>query len=166
MKKIMVVVFMMVLPVVCVADNEAKRESIEQLLVVMNVDAMIDSMYTQMDRMFQGMAKELGVKESEREIFDKFMSKTAAAMKEEMTWVKMKEPMIDVYIKNYSEEEINDMLAFYESESGRSIIKKMPAVMADSMLISQNMLKDFMPRLKELSAELENDLKQARNKGQ
>jgi hypothetical protein len=57
------------------------------------------------------------------------MSKAAAAMKGEMTWEKMKEPMIDVYLKHYTEIEINDMLAFYNTESGKSIIKKMPAVM-------------------------------------
>jgi hypothetical protein len=94
------------------------------------------------------------------------MSKAAAAMKGEMTWEKMKEPMIDVYLKHYTEIEINDMLAFYNTESGKSIIKKMPAVMEDSMLISQKMFKEFMPRLKGLSDELQKDLKQARMKPQ
>lgn len=165
MKKIIFVLLILALPVSASTDG-AKRETVEQLLKVMNVDKTIDAMYAQMDQMFLGMAKEIGVKESEQQIFDKFMSKAAASMKEEMTWEKMKEPMIDVYLKHYTEKEINDMLAFYDTESGKSIINKMPAVMEDSMLISQKMFKEFIPRLKGLSEELQKELKQARMKPQ
>ena len=164
MKKAAMVLLIAMIPIFVSAEGNVKRETVERLLSVMNVEKMIDSMYSQMDQMFVGMAKQLDIKESEQPIFDKFMLKVASAMREEMTWQKMKEPMIDIYIKHYTESEINDLLAFYSSDSGRSIINKMPAVMQDSMLISQSMLRDFMPKMKELSKELGKELKLARSK--
>lgn len=163
MKIFTMAMFLLMAPSLVNADDKDQRRQVERLLEVMKVEQAIDSMYSQIDQMFVGMAKELGVKQSEQPIFDRYMQKVAAAMKEEMTWQKMKEPMIDVYMKHYSKAEINDMLAFYSSESGRSIIAKMPSVMQDSMQISQAMFREFMPRLKQLSTELREELAQSRN---
>lgn len=163
MKIFTMAMFLLMAPSLVNADDKDQRRQVERLLEVMKVEQAIDSMYSQIDQMFVGMAKELGVKQSEQPIFDRYMQKVAAAMKEEMTWQKMKEPMIDVYMKHYSKAEINDMLAFYSSDSGRSIIAKMPSVMQDSMQISQAMFREFMPRLKQLSTELREELAQSRN---
>lgn len=40
--------------------------------------------------------------------------------------------LIDVYKRNYTREEIAEMLRFYRSEIGRSIMGKMPKVIAES----------------------------------
>jgi hypothetical protein len=166
MNKLLIVLFAVLLPFASSADTNAKRETVEHLMVIMKVDDMMNSIYSQMDQMFQGMAKELGVKESEQHLFDKYMSDMAKAMKEEITWEKFKEPMIDIYLKHYSEREINDMLAFYKSESGQSTIDKMPVVMEESMSISQKMFIDFLPKLKGLSTEFHAELQQARTKAE
>ncbi len=128
----------------------------------MNAESMIDNIYSQMDQVMQGMWQQLGVKPSEQEMFDKFMSKMVSIMKSEMNWAKMKEPMIKIYLKHYSEKEIKDMISFYKSDSGQSMIQKMPAVMGDSMLLSQEMMKDFIPKLQKMSKELEEELAAAR----
>ncbi len=148
------------------AGSGVKRETVEQLLHVMNAEKMIDSMYSQMDNMFVDLAQQLGVNESERPIFDRFMSKMAHVMKEEMTWAKMKEPIIDIYLKHYTEKEIKDLLAFYSTDSGKAMINKMPVVMQESMLITQSMMKDFMPKIKELSEEMRDELAATRTKSQ
>jgi hypothetical protein len=113
--------------------------------------------------MFQGFGKDLGISESEQPIFEKHMSKVMVAMREEMSWERMKEPMIDVYLKHYTEKEMNDLMTFYSSESGQSIINKMPMVMQDSMAISQSMLKGFMPRMQQIMMELRQELEEYRN---
>jgi hypothetical protein len=76
----------------------------------------------------------------------------------------MKEPMIQIYLKHYTEKEIKDVTAFYKTESGQAMIKKMPLVMQESMMVSQSMYKDFMPKMQELSVELKNDLQALRDK--
>ena len=66
--------------------------------------------------------------------------------------------MIDLYLKIYTEKEIDDMLIFYRSETGRSMIEKMPAVLSESVIISQEMMQSFMPKVMEFSQEMEEEL--------
>ena len=163
MKRLIVVALGLLLSLGVYAQD-SKRKSVEELLRVTKMDSMIDSMYGQMHQMFEGMAKQLGVKPEEQPIFDAYINKVFSVMKEDMNWEKMKEPMIDIYLKHYTEKEIQDMLVFYESETGRSMVAKMPAVMADSMHISQEMLKSFLPKMQIMAQELQTELKKNRDK--
>jgi len=139
------------------ADTNKKAE-IEELLLLMNTDAMVDSMYSQMSQMMQGMGQQLKVKPKEQAIFKKFTARMFSTMKEEMNWEKMKGPTIEIYAKHFSEKEISDMIAFYKTESGKSMVKKLPAVMTDSMMMGQNMMKNFIPKMQKISQELQSEL--------
>lgn len=141
----------------------SKKESVEELLVLTKAETVIDTVYGQMDQMFKNMGKQLGVKPHEQEMFDKFMSKMASLMKEEMSWDKMKGPMIEVYLKHYTEKEIQDMITFYKSESGRSMMSKQADVAKDTMMLRQKMVESFLPKVMKLSREMEADLAKKRN---
>lgn len=162
MKKIMLIVLLITTPMVSNAESDTKRETVDKLLIAMNMDGMVDDMFSQVEKSLLGMRKDLGVKESEQQIFENYIAKVTSAMKEEMTWERMKGPMIDVYLKHYSQKELDDMLAFYDSETGKSIINKMPAIMAESVPVTQDMHNKFMSRLNVLSKDLRKELKQAR----
>ncbi len=162
MKKL-VAAFLMVLLSFGVYAQDSKRESIEELLRVTNMDSMIDNIYEQMGQMTEGMGKQLGVKPDEQPIFDAYMNKVFSAMKEDMNWEKMKPPLIDIYLKHYTEKEIQDMLTFYKSETGRSMVSKMPTVMADYMQVSQEMMKSFIPKMQSMAKELRSELKSHRS---
>lgn len=138
--------------------DASKRESVEALLELTQADAMMDNMYAQMDQMFVGMGQQLGIKPSEQPLFEEYMQNVVAAMREEMSWEKMEDPMIDIYLKHYTEEEIQDMLAFYRSDTGRSMVEKMPQVMNESMVVAQQMMRSFMPRIQELAMEFREKL--------
>ncbi|MGP9799555.1 DUF2059 domain-containing protein [Rheinheimera sp. NSM] len=146
--------------------ESSNRQSIEELLQLTNADSMLDGIYAQMDQMFAGMGQQIGVKPSEQDIFDNFMQQVGAVVKEKMSWAKMKDPMIDIYLKHYTEKEVQDMLIFYRSATGRSLVEKMPAIMSESMMLSQKMMKDVMPEIQQLSAELKQELTARRSKEQ
>ena len=164
MKKLAIIFLVFSMSFTAQADDAAKRQLVERLLKVMDADAMIQSMYGQMDKMVAGMGQRMGIKPSEQVHFNRYMKKVTQAMKTEMTWAKMKEPMIAVYIKHYTEKEMKDLLVFYSSDTGKSIIKKMPLVMRDSIVISQQMFRSFLPKLQALAVELQNDIKKERSK--
>ncbi|MCH7561833.1 MAG: DUF2059 domain-containing protein [Thaumarchaeota archaeon] len=54
-------------------------------------------------------------------------------------------------------------ISVYESESGQSMLKKMPAVMKDSMQIGQQMVMSIIPKMNAMREEFKNELKLARN---
>ena len=54
------------------------------------------------------------------------------------------------------------MLAFYQSETGQSVVKKMPEVMAASMQITQQLMKDVYPKIMQMSKAYGEELKKQR----
>ena len=163
MKNVLLVHILCSLSLLAHADG-TKRETVEELLRLTNADAIIDSAYAQTDQVLQNMGRQLGIRPSEQAIFDRFTSRVAEQMRKEMTWEKMKEPMIQVYMKHYTEKEMQDMIAFYSTDTGRSMVQKMPAVMQDSMLVSQQLLMEFMPQVQTLSRELRQELEAERQR--
>lgn len=49
----------------------------------------------------------------------------------------------DIYARNFTEKELSDLLAFYQSPSGRSMIAKTPQLMHDSMAVIAPMVPDM-----------------------
>lgn len=163
-KSIAFIILLSIIPIQAHAENSAKQEKIEKIFELMDAEKMIDSLYTQIDQLYAKMAEDLNVEKEDRPVFERYMQKLSALMREEMTWEKMKGPITEIYVTHYTEDEIDALLAFYSSEAGRSILKKMPAVLRDSMQISQNMLVRFMPRMRALVQEMSAELIAEREK--
>ncbi len=145
------------------ADSASKEEKLDQLVNIMDMDSMVENMYSQMELMMQNMATELGVKAEEQTIFDEYYNKMTLLLKEDMSWQKMKPFVIDIYRRNFSEKEIDDMLAFYGTETGQALLQKMPTVMQESMIMSQALAQQTLPKLQEIGEELRMDLEKARS---
>lgn len=164
MKKLIVCLLVLALPAISFSADDGKRESVETLLGLINAESMIDNIYSQMELMMKGIGQQFGIQPSEQEMFDQFMIRTVKMMKAEMNWAKMKSPMIEIYMKHYTEKELKDMVEFYSTDTGQSVIRKMPEVMKDSMLLSQQMARDFIPKLQAMTKEFEQELAAARKK--
>lgn len=159
--KYLVAIVLFVASSICFAAD-TKRASVDELMQLMGVDAMVDTMYEQMEGMLQGMSEQMGVQPDEKEIFNSYNSKMVALMRKEMSWEKMKGPMTDIYVNNFSEEEIQGMLTFYKSKVGKATLEKLPAVMQQSMQVSQGMVQSIMPEIQRISKELQAELEKHR----
>jgi hypothetical protein len=73
----------------------------------------------------------------------------------------MEEQMLAIYQRTFSLQELRDMAEFYQSDSGRAIMKKMPQVMAESVQISQRQMQHVMPSLQQMFSDMEAELAQA-----
>lgn len=145
------------------AEQNTKQQKIDELISVMNLDSMVDSMYGQVEGMMKGMSDQMGVKPSEQAIFDKYYGDMTTVLKTEMSWAKMQPMIVNVYDKHFSEQEIADMLAFYKTDTGQKILEKMPVVMQESMQMSQSLMKDAMPKIQTLAQQLSDELEQSRS---
>ena len=141
------------------AREPATSASVEKLLEITEVSKTVDTIYAQIDNMSSGIATQMGLTEKDKPAFDEYMKKVNELIREEMTWEKMKEPMIQVYINHFTEREIQGMIEFYKTDIGKSTIKKMPLVMQDSMGISQKMMEGVSPKIKVLMDEFSAEIK-------
>lgn len=146
------------------AEQKPSRESVAKLMELTEVSKMMDVMYLQMSNMFDGMSKQLGISETEKPAFDKYMQKVAVLLQKDLNWNLFKEPMIDIYVENFTEDEVNGLIKFYQSDLGLSMTKKMPVVMQDTMLVSQKIMIDFLPKIQSLAMEMREEIQLSRDK--
>jgi hypothetical protein len=146
------------------AGEAERRAQVEELLIAMNADALMDAIYGQMEGMMNQMQAQLQVKESERAIVDEFNANVVNFITEEMGWEKLKGPMIDIYVNHLTEKEISDMLAFYQSETGQSMVKKMPAMTQESMQMTMGLMQQAMPKMDALVEDFKRKLQAERAK--
>ncbi|MBF0492421.1 MAG: DUF2059 domain-containing protein [Deltaproteobacteria bacterium] len=144
------------------AQEMASRKSVEKFIELSEVQKMMDAIYSQIDRSFKGMADQIGISEKEKPAFDKYTKKVSALVKKEVSWEKLKEPTLDIYSKHFTEVEIQGLIAFYSSDVGKSMVKKMPLVMQDTMIMTQDMMKSIYPKIQDLALEMKTEVEKLR----
>lgn len=162
MKKVYVLILTTLLMFNVNATEVASKKSVEELMELTEVSKMMDAMQGQIGNMFNGMSKQMNISEKEKPAFDKYMKKIGDLLAKDMNWEAIKEPMIEIYSKHFTEEEVQGLINFYQSNLGKSMTKKMPLIMQDSMLISQELMKEFMPKIQALAIEMKNEIQLSR----
>jgi len=165
MKKHISLLFALVMTFNATANEPASREALEELIELMEIPKMMDSVYDQVTSSFDGLAQQMEISPQEQPLFEQHMQKVMTLFKQEMGWEKLKEPMLKIYADRFSEAEVREMTKFYQTDIGRSVIKKMPLVIQDSTAMSQKMMVDVMPKMQALTQEFIQSVEEARKQG-
>jgi hypothetical protein len=146
--------------------TEASTASIEQLFVVTKAEAMVDSMFASIEQaMRKGMQQATQgrtLSEEQQRVLEAAPRQFMEVMRQEMSWATMKEIYIPIYRESFSEEEIQGLIAFYETPAGRAYVDKMPLVMQRSMAVAQQRMQPLLPKMKEAMEKALQDAKVAR----
>lgn len=137
--------------------------SIQQLLQVTQTHKMLDAMQTRLDGMMRqsseralaGQPADAG----EQKILDGQAAKLSALLKNQLSWESLEPMYVDIYSKTFTQKEVDDMIAFYKSPSGQSMVAKMPAVMTQAMQTVQGKMSTLMPQLTQISQDTASQLK-------
>ncbi|NLW49015.1 MAG: DUF2059 domain-containing protein [Firmicutes bacterium] len=140
------------------ADDTTHRASIEKLLVLMNQDQLMEQMFPQIKQMLAQQFEQTDLTAEQSRLMENFFDKIFNVMKEEMSWDKMKDDFIQLYMSVYTEAEVNELISFYESPIGRKTLEKMPLLMEKSMSISQKYTMNMMPKIQEITMEMMNEI--------
>jgi hypothetical protein len=65
-------------------------------------------------------------------------------IKEELTWTKMRPRYVELYKKTFSQEDVDGMIGFYKTPAGQSTIDKLPKLMQEIMVMTQQLLAPLM----------------------
>ncbi|HEY1266720.1 MAG TPA: DUF2059 domain-containing protein [Candidatus Binatia bacterium] len=97
--------------------------------------------------------------DSQEKAFAAKAAEIAAKIKEELRSEKVEPMYIDAYRKNLTQREVDDMIAFYASESGKSVVAKMPVITQQAgeamqqranAVFAEQMRKELWPFLRPL----------------
>lgn len=150
MKTLAAVLCLCFLPLAALAAP-ASVESIERFLKLTEAEKNLEAAQQYSEEMMQQAVREQNqrrmlspdVQNKMREA----MQKSAQAMREEMSWANMKPLMVRIYADSFTQEEMDGLIAFYDSPAGRAFTKKMPVVMEKSMMLMQERIGPMMQRM-------------------
>lgn len=132
---------------------DTKTAKIEEIFQLTKMDQMQKQGLEQARGMLASQAMQ-SVPEADREHAREIQDKILELVGRKMSWDKMKPAYIQIYEETFTAEELDGILGFYKSPAGRSMLEKMPQVMAKSMMIAQEQMKDIMPEVMKLVEEL------------
>lgn len=143
------------------------EKSIEKVLDLSKAGKLMDDVWDQMDGVMkasiQQAMKGKTVSDEEQAIMDKQMKKMVAVMKEELSWEKLKPSFVKIYRETFTQEEVDGLIAFYQSPAGKALIDKQPAVMKKTMGVMQERMGPLMQKIQQLTEETAKEVQQSKS---
>lgn len=133
-----------------------KISDIKRLLEVMNSEQMSEAMLNSMVPVLKQQINSRIKENSAKKKIDKMMDDFTDAMMEEMKELSRKlndVELVNIYDKHFTQGEIQDLIEFYESPTGKKILEKNPEITKELM---SSMMTKYMPEIqKNLNKKLE-----------
>ncbi|MBV6285985.1 DUF2059 domain-containing protein [Pseudomonas aegrilactucae] len=140
------------------ADTASHNASAEKFLVMAHADKLGTPVYMQVQQMFAQRFEQTKAPASKKAVLDTYQAKANAALDQAIGWNKLKPDMIKLYTSTFSESELKDLVAFYQSPLGKKVLEKMPAVTQQSAQLTQQKLEGAVPVVNKLLADMTNEL--------
>ncbi len=136
-------------PAMTRADEASHRKAAESLLSLMNMDTVMGQAIDQMLQMQIKQNPAIAPYEQEMKSF----------LKKYMSWAGLKDDMIKIYADEFTEAELGELSAFYQTPLGKKTLQKMPTLMAKGAELGQRRVQEHLPELTAAISEKEKSKK-------
>ena len=128
-----------------------KDAKVEELLGLMKIEQMQKQMMDSMQQMITSQLRsQPGIDAAKAEEKQK---RAFALISEKTSWQAMKPAYIKVYGDTYNDEEIDGILLFYRSPSGKAMVDKQPTLMTKMSSTMQQKMAEIAPEIQRILAE-------------
>ena len=149
-------------------DSKASRATAQKMMKVINAEKLLDEMLNNSiklagDEVSNLIIQDLNIEHltpEDEKILLKFKRDLEQIYKKEFSSSKLTNQMLDLYTTHFTEQELQDAIAFYQTPSGQSMLIKLPALMNDYMQNSlmkdiEQFQKKFIPIIEETIEQLQ-----------
>ncbi len=140
------------------ADAASHAAAAESFLKVIHADQIATSYYAQAQQVFAQRFAELKAPDSKKAVLEAYQAKGDALLNKAVAWDKLKPELVKLYVSNFSESELKDLVAFYNTPVGIKVMKVMPKVGFESMQMVQSKLQPIGPEFEKLLASMTTEL--------
>jgi hypothetical protein len=148
MKKMLMLVGLLFSWVLAEAQTPEKGkhyQAAELLLLTMNMKQVIDESLEQMLTLQLKNNPNLQPAEATlKQFFNKYMS-----------WEALREDYIKIYMEEFTEKELKDMISFFKTDTGRKMAAKQTILMMKGAQLGQNKVQEHMSELQEMLQKLD-----------
>jgi uncharacterized protein len=158
-KAILVLVF--ILPLLMNSYSQTKQESIKELFHVMQQDSIMDKMFNSMIPAMMNQMQSQMPSDSTAKVRSNEMMNTIIQTVKEISKKLIDEDMVVLYDKYFTQNDINDFIAFYKTQSGQKLLKVTPDLQKDLMMV---MMQKYIPEMQKTVKDRTEEIKKSDNK--
>jgi uncharacterized protein len=129
------------------AQQRSKQQKIERILELTNPDTVVTEVVNQVDGMMKQIRPNPTPQQKNRQ--QVALEKIAKISKERM--LKIRPELVKAYADTFSDEEIDGILAFYETAAGRAAVTKIPAINARMSGLIQSEMNALGPEINKIA---------------
>ena len=144
------------LPLIAHADDASRHAKAQEMLTLMHLDRVMDQVMNNMMQQMSTMSKQLGgntVKPEDQAKLDEFQKKAFDLIQSQMGWKALEPDYVDIYAKNFTDEQLDAILVFYKSPAGIALVDKLPTLTAEGSQLAQAKMTALQPQLRQLIQE-------------
>jgi hypothetical protein len=94
-----------------------------------------------------------------------FEAKMADLLTKRLAWDQVKPKMIALYDESFSKQELSDIVAFYKTATGQSLLRKLPELSQRGMAIGQEQMRTASPEIQQMTMEFMSSISKKRQAG-
>ncbi|MCU9951029.1 DUF2059 domain-containing protein [Pseudomonas solani] len=140
------------------ADAASHAANAERFLKLAHADKLTVPVYGQVQQMFAQRYEQSGAPADKKAALESYQAKANTALDKAVGWDKLKPELVKIYTTNFTEPELKDLIAFYESPLGKKVLEKMPTLTAQSAQLTQSRLEAAVPEVNKLLADMTSEL--------
>lgn len=138
------------------ADEASHRASAERFLKLANAEGMTAPVYTQVEQLLTARFTQMGGSMQYESVLRDYQRQAREILNAQLSWDAIRDELIDLYLPIFSEEEFEQLAAFYRSPAGSKLMEHLPELTRDSMAITRERLEQqISPQLEQLVQALE-----------
>lgn len=141
-------------PLIARADDASKTAKIHEFFKVAKMDQLSSQTAQRMiDQMKSGAVQQLlgvSVTPDQQQKLDQFTQRMGKIISDALNWNDLEPQYTKLYADAYTEQQIDDLLAFFKSPTGQVMVEKLPTLMQQADAITQQRMAAAMPQIQEL----------------
>lgn len=140
------------------ADAASHAAEAERFLLLARADKLTVPVYAQVQQMFAQRFAESGSPKGQEATLERYQAKANAQITKAVGWDKIKPDMVKLYTSNFTEQELKDLIKFYQSPLGKKVMLKMPELTARSAQLTQKRIEGAVPQVNKLLKDMTTEL--------
>ena len=167
MKRLVLMLVWVLLPFMAQAAAPS-QQSVEQLLTLLQAEKILDVVKPQLNSTMKASLEQAlqGRKPSpeEQQVIDSYRAKLSQVMADQLTMARLQPLYVQLYTQYFTQEEVDGLIAFYQSPAGRSMVVKMPQLMQGLMAALPAFMAPALEQIRTLSQQMAKDLQALKTK--
>lgn len=134
------------------AQQQTHIDAATELFEAMHSEEAVQQTFDRVFSQIPEFQTQMGVPEDRQARSEQYMEEVTTVFKEIMTWERMRDQFVVVYAEVFTEQELRELADFYTSPIGKKYVEKQPEMAQAAMRITGEMMRELMPRIKEISS--------------